>query len=399
MKPRGIERRTANESRPETETQTTLRIAYPIVLSSLPAPELASGFALDLSPDWRVFTFTLFIAAVTGAVAGAEETKLRQDLSDRLRALPDVTSVSEAFNQPLSGSMGNRLVMVQGDEPAHPREARFNFVSAEYFQTLSIQILKGRPFSSDEVRSRAPVVVISETAANKFWPGVDPIGQQIAMEDESAAGSKKFMVVGVARDTRSRHLWQKDGAFIYVPVPATKSRYLLVQTRSDPSGTMSVVRSLAASIDPALRTSVRQLNDSLNAQTVPFRALAWVSGVLGVLALVLASLGLYGVTSFIVARRTHEIGIRMALGARRADVVTLFLREGLKLTAFGVLLGLAGGVALSRLLESVLVDLSALDPFVFALVSLFLSLVATLAILAATRRATKVDPIVALRYE
>jgi putative ABC transport system permease protein len=219
------------------------------------------------------------------------------------------------------------------------------------------------------------------------------------MEDEPGAGNKQHAVVGVARDTRSRHLWQKDGAFIYVPVPATKSRYLLVQTRSDPSATMSVVRSLATSIDPALRTSVRQLDDSLNVQTVPFRALAWVSGALGVLALVLASLGLYGVTSFIVARRTHEIGIRMALGARRGDVVTLFLREGLKLTVFGLVLGLAGGVALSRLLESALVDLSALNPFVFALVSLFLSLIATLAILAATRRATKVDPIVALRYE
>lgn len=457
----------------------TLRIAYPIILSSLPVPELASGFALDLSPDWRVFAFTLLIAAVTGTVAGlapaiqmsrpdviavlkdetsqgylnksrlrsglvvgqiavslslligagllafnarrlqhvdtgmntrnvfsvavglsggnagTEETKVRQDLSDRLRALPDVTYVSEAFNQPLSGNMGNRLLMVQGEQ----REARFNLVSAEYFPTLSVRILKGRPFSSEEVHSHVPVVVVSETAANQFWPGQDPIGQQIAMQEEPDAGNRQYAVVGVAGDTRSRHLWQKDGAFVYVPLPATKSRYFLVQTRSDPSATMSVVRSLATSIDPALRTSVRQLDDSLNVQTVPFRALAWVSGVLGVLALLLASLGLYGVTSFIVARRTHEIGIRMALGARGGDVVTLFMREGLKLTALGVVLGLAGGVALSRLLESVLVDLSALDPFVFALVSLFLSLIATLAILAATRRATKVDPIVALRYE
>ncbi len=162
---------------------------------------------------------------------------------------------------------------------------------------------------------------------------------------------------------------------------------------------MSVVRSLAASIDPALRTSVRRLDDNLNVQTVPFRALAWVSGALGVLALVLASLGLYGVTSFIVARRTHEIGIRMALGARARDVVALFLRGGLRLTALGIVLGLAGGVVLSRLLVSVLVDLSALDPFVLALVSLFLFVVATVAILAATRRATRVDPMVALRYE
>lgn len=455
-----------------------LRIAYPIILSSFPVPELASGFALDLSPDWRVFFFTLLIAAVTGAAAGLapaiqmsrpdviaalkDETsqgylsksrlrsglvvgqiavslslllgagllafnarhlqhvdtgmntrnvfsvavglngrqdaspELRQDLSDRLRALPDVTSVSEAFNQPLSGNMGNRLLVVHGDQQ---REARFNFVSAQYFQTLSIQILKGRPFSSEEARSHVPVVVVSETAANQFWPGQDPLGQQIAMEDEPTEGNKQYAVVGVARDTRSRHLWQRDGAFVYMPAPATKSRYLLVQTRSDPSATMSVVRSLATSIDPALRTSVRQLDDSLNVQTVPFRALAWVSGALGVLALVLASLGLYGVTSFIVARRTHEIGIRMALGARRGDVIALFLREGFKLTALGVGLGLAGGVALSQLLESVLVDLSALDPFVFAFVSLFLSLIATLDILAATRRATKVDPIVALRYE
>ena len=162
---------------------------------------------------------------------------------------------------------------------------------------------------------------------------------------------------------------------------------------------MSVVRSVASSMDPALRISVRKLDDSLDAQTVPFRALAWVSGALGMLALVLASLGLYGVTSFVVARRTHEIGIRMALGARGSDVVTLFLREGLKLTTLGIVLGIAGGVALSRLLVSVLVDLSAVDPFVFALVSLFLFAIATVAILAATRRATKVDPIVALRYE
>jgi ABC-type antimicrobial peptide transport system permease subunit len=124
-----------------------------------------------------------------------------------------------------------------------------------------------------------------------------------------------------------------------------------------------------------------------------------VSGALGVLALVLAALGLYGVTSFIVTRRTREIGIRMALGARRGDVIALFLRGGWRLTALGIGFGLAGGAVLSRLLVSVLVDLSALDPLVLALVSLFLFVVATLAILAATRRATKVDPMVALRYE
>ena len=473
----------------------TLRVAYPIVLSCIPAAELATGFALNLSPDWRVFTFTLVIALVTGTAAGlapaiqisrpdvitalkdetshgylsksrlrsglvvvqiavslalligagllamnarrlhhvdtgmntqhvfsvavglnrrdsddgdTEENRLKQELSDRLRALPGVTSVSEAFNKPLSGSMGNRMVMIDGDDSARLSEARFNFVSAEYFQTLSIQIKRGRPFTSEEVRSLAPVVVVSETAANQFWPGQDPIGQQIGVEDDSVAQNeqtpenaryRRYEVVGVARDTRSRYLWQQDGRFLYLPVPAAKSRYLLVQTRANPSATMSVVRSVAASIDPALRISVRELDDNLNIQTVPFRALAWVSGALGLLALVLASLGLYGVTTFIVARRTHEIGIRMALGARRSDVVALFLRGGLRLTTLGIVLGLGGGVALSRLLVSVLVDLSALDPLVLASVSMFLFVVAIVAILAATRRATKVDPMIALRYE
>jgi predicted lysophospholipase L1 biosynthesis ABC-type transport system permease subunit len=234
------------------------------------------------------------------------------------------------------------------------------------------------------------------------------LGQQLAVAEEpdpqrdqtlAQVQYKQYQVVGVARDTRSRHVWQPDGRFVYLPVPAAKSRYLLVQTRGNPVATMSAVRGLAAAIDPALRTSVRQLNDNLTVQTVPFRVLAWLSGTLGILALVLASLGLYGVTSFIVARRTHEIGIRMALGARRSDVVALFLRGGLRLMALGIALGLAGGIVLSRLLVSVLVDLSALDPLVLGLMSLFLFVVATLAILAATRRATKVDPMVALRYE
>ena len=471
----------------------TLRALYPIVLSSLPVPELASGFALNLSPDWRIFIFTLSTAVIAGTAAGLapalqmsrpdvitvlkDETsqgyltrsrlrsslvvvqiavslslligagllamnvrrlqrvdtgmntqnvfsvavglsgrdreqavveRLKQELVDRLRSLPEVASVSEAYNQPFSGSMGNRLVLVQHDEPTHPREARFNFVTAEYFQTLSVPILRGRAFSGEEVRSRVPVVVVSETAAQQFWPGQDPLGQQIAVADESdpqreqtfeQVQYKQYQVVGVARDTRSRHVWQQDGRFVYLPAPAAKGRYLLVQTRSNPAATMSVVRGLAAAIDPALRTSVRQLSDNLTVQTLPFRALAWLSGVLGVLALVLASLGLYGVTSFIVARRTREIGIRMALGARRSDVIALFLRGGLRLMALGVGLGLAGGVILSRLLVSVLVDLSALDPLVLAVMSLFLLVVATVAILAATRRATKVDPMVALRYE
>jgi putative ABC transport system permease protein len=473
----------------------TMRMAYPIVLSSLPNPELASGFALNLSPDWRVFAFTLVIAALTGAVAGlapalqssrpdvvaalkdegsqgylnrsrlrsglvvaqvavslalligagllamnayrvrqintgmttrnvfsiavglsghdrekaeGQENRSRHELADRLRALPEVASVSEAFNQPLSGSVGTCLLRLGNEDAAHLREAHYNAVSAEFFETLAIQIMKGRAFSRDDVRTGMPVMVVSETAAKQFWPGHDPVGQKIGLQSEAESGAKQtsasvsyreYEVIGVARDTRSRHLWQRDESFVYLPLTEAKNRYLLVQTQTNPAATMSSVRELAASIDPALRTSVRRLDDSVNIQAAPFRALAWLSAVLGLLALVLASLGLYGVTSFLVARRTHEIGIRMALGARGSDVAALFLRGGLRVTALGVALGVGGGVVLSRLLIAVLVDLSALNPFVFVLGPLFLFLVASLTILAATRRATKVDPMVALRYE
>ena len=471
----------------------SLRIIYPIVLSSFPVPELAGGFALNLSPDWRVFGFTLLIAAIAGSAAGlapaiqssrpdliaaikdesrtylnksrlrsglvvaqvavslslliaagllamnlrnlqyadtgmitrnvmsiavglsniaehkdeARESRLRKELADRLRVMPDVATVSEAYRQPLSGRMGNKLVMLANGKPDELREAGFNYVSAEYFQTLSIPIIRGRPFTSQEVSSGTPVVVVDQTAAKQFWPNQDPIGQRISIQVDSDEpnGSdqskyKQYEVIGVARETRSRYIWLKDERFIYVPMPSAKvSRYLLVQTRNNSSATVASVRSLAAAVDPDLRTSVRSIDDGLAFQTAPFRALAWLSTSLGLLALGLASLGLYGVTSFLVARRTHEIGIRMALGAKRSDIVLMFLHGGLRLTALGVLLGIVGGVLISRLLVSVLVDLSSVNPIVFATVSIFLSVVATAAILVATRRATKVDPLVALRYE
>ena len=474
----------------------TLRVAYPIVLSSLPIPELASGFVLDLSPDWRIFGFTLIIAAIAGTAAGLapaiqasspnlvaalkdessvgylsksrlrsalvvaqvavsltlliaagllafnlrrirqadtgmvtknvfavavglsnvtnddtnRQVRLRRELSERLRALPDVVSVSEAFRQPLSGQMGNTLVRLPTDTGNHPRETRFNFVSADYFQTLSIPILKGRSFTTSEVTSNALVVVISQATAERLWPGRDAIGQQVAIVagaenpvEKSAPATpnyRQYEVVGIARDTRGRWLWQKDESMVYVPIPTSQqTAYLLVQTGSDPAGTMSTVRGLAVSTDPELRVSVRRIDDSLAYQTAPFQAIAWLSGMLGLLALILASLGLYGVTSFLVARRTHEIGIRMALGAQTTDVVRMFLMQGLRLTAIGIFLGLLGGALISQLLVSVLIDLSPFDPLAFATVSAFLCLVAVVAILSATHRATRVDPMEALRYE
>jgi ABC-type antimicrobial peptide transport system permease subunit len=162
---------------------------------------------------------------------------------------------------------------------------------------------------------------------------------------------------------------------------------------------MAVVRSEAEAIDPNLFVMLRRVSDSLAMQMAPFEALAQVAGALGMLALLVASVGLYGVMSFIVSQRIREIGVRVALGAQSADVIRLFLKQGMKLTAIGVVFGLLGAVAISRLLAAVLIDLSPFDPLAFGGVAVFLSAVALLACYLPARRATKADPLTVLRRE
>jgi len=483
----------------------TLGALYPIVLSSLPLPEdLTAAFSLNLGPDWRVFGFTLLVAAVAGIAAGLvpalqaskpdlttalkdegstlggnlsqsrlrsalvvaqvavclslligaglllksqrrlqnldtgmvtsnvfsiavglsassaespdakREADLRGELAERLRATPGVVAVSHAYRQPLSGEMGETHVTLPGEASDRPRDARFNFVSPEYFEALSIPMVRGRAFTAEDANANALVVVISEATAKRYWPDADPLGKTLGIaasqqpqsdssqnHEPPAPSYQQYQVIGVTRDVRSRYLWEQDETLLYVPLrPASPAgQYLLVRTADDPASTMASVRPLAATIHPALRTSVRRLDESLAFQTAPFRALAWLSGVLGMLALLLASIGLYGVMSFVVSRRTHEIGVRVALGAKPADVVRMFLFQGLRLTAMGMVFGIAGGVLISRLLASVLIDMSPLDPIAFGGVSVFLTMVAVLAIFIPARRATKVDPLVALRYE
>jgi predicted permease len=308
--------------------------------------------------------------------------------------------------------MGNTAVRLPDQAGDQPLEARFNFVSPEYFETLSVPLTRGRYFTTQEANANAPVVVISEATARKYWPAADPLGKQLGIaagaqqsgddvRDRAAIVYRQYEVIGVTHDARSRWVWDKDETFLYMPLSPQSSsgQYLVVRTEGDPATVMGTVRTAAAATDPLLRVSVRRIDDALAFQMAPFRAIAWLSAVLGLLALLLASIGLYGVMSFVVTQRTAEIGIRMALGAQRVDVVGMFLSQGLRLTALGVAGGLLVGALISRLLSAVLIDLSALDPVTFGGVSIFLTVVALLAILVPARRATKVDPLVALRYE
>ncbi|PYT04222.1 MAG: hypothetical protein DMF60_15960 [Acidobacteria bacterium] len=353
-----------------------------------------------------------------GQQSAQQREELRRQLAERLRALPGVESVSQAFRQPSSGQLVSTPITIPGQTSpgGRPLRANYNFVSSGHFETLGIRIVRGRSFTDQEANSNAPVVVISEATAQKFWPGQDAIGQRLGIaaaaldpnpDRDPARGIlnatvfPSYEVIGIARDTRSGWVYEKDGTYLYVPLGLNNhtGNYLLVRTAGDTQSVMAAVRGEAEALDSGLRTVVQRTADHLAEHLTPFRALALIAGVLGAAALLLASIGLYGVMSFVVTQRTREIGVRVALGAQGGDVVRLFLKEGLRLIVIGIAIGIAGGAGISRLLASALVDLNPLDPLAFGGVSIFLALVALLATYLPARRAMNVDPMEALRHQ
>jgi putative ABC transport system permease protein len=350
------------------------------------------------------------------------QVELRRQLADRLRALPAVQSVSQALRQPLSGAAAVTPITLdeQAYDPDRPLSAKYNFVSPTHLTTLGIPLVRGRNFTEQEANSGAPVVVISESTAQELWPQLkDPgaaIGKHIgigaaapkadadnpqAKTGPIAKNFPQYEVIGVADNTRSGRATQPDETFLYAPLKPDSSlgEYLLVRTTGEPQSVMAAVRGEAAALDPRLNVVVQRTAEHLQFQMIPFRVAASMAATLGLLALFLATVGLYGVMSFVVTQRTREIGIRISLGAEPRAVVALILRQGLRLIVYGVALGLAGGAGISRLLAAALVDLSPLDPLAFGGVSACLTLVALLACWIPARRATKVDPLTALRHE
>ncbi len=352
------------------------------------------------------------------------QMQLRRQLADRLRALPGVQAVSQALRQPLSGSAATTPITLndQARQSDRPLRAKYNFVSPTHLATLGVPLLHGRNFSEQEANAGAPVVVVSESTTRKLWPELKDSGSAIGKRIGIGAAALKadadnmqaktdgglvadnfpqYEVIGIAGDTRSGGVTQPDDTFLYVPLKPDSAiaEHLIVRTLGDPGSIMAAVRGEAVALDPRLKVALQRTAENLDLQIVPFRIAGSIATALGLIALFLAAVGLYGVMSFVVTQRTREIGIRLALGAEPRAVVALFVRQNLRMIACGVALGLAGGAGISRLLAAALVDLSPLDPLAFGSVSIGLTLVALLACWIPARRATKVDPLVALRYE
>jgi putative ABC transport system permease protein len=318
-------------------------------------------------------------------------------LFDRLKALPGIKSVSVAQTVPFAGGR-NETIDIDGAAAALSVSA--NEVSAEYFQTIGIPLRRGRYFTDEDARSGQSPAVISQTMANRFWPGDEPLGKRFR---DSAGRSHE--IIGVVADISSRHIGKLDGPFFYTPASPAKltGHSFVLRTSENVAAGVSAVRGVARSLDKDVFVTVESLEENVRRELEPARVGAWFSGTVSLLALLIAATGIYGMLSYLVVERTSEIGIRMALGAERRNVLLLIVRDGMKLAGIGIVIGVAVGFVLTKVMSSLLFGLGRVDTladaFTLAVVSIGALAVALLACYIPARRATKVDPLVALRNE
>jgi len=311
-------------------------------------------------------------------------------LYDHLKALPGIKSVSVAETAPFAGRRDD-LIDIDGQGSA--LSVNGNVVSTEYFQTLGVPMRRGRQFTDEDARSGESPAVINQSMANRFWSGADPIGQRF--KDGEGISHE---IIGVAGDVSSINVGKLDGPLFYtVASPAKLTGHsLLLRTNENQIG---AIRDLARSLDKDAFVNVEPLEANVRRMLEPARTGAWFSGTVSLLALIIAATGIYGMLSYHVVERTSEIGIRMALGAQRRSVLLLIVRDGMKLAGIGTAIGVVAAVVLTRVLASVMFGVASTDAFTFAAVSIGALIVALLACYIPARRATKVDPLVALRND
>jgi len=352
-------------------------------------PGVETSHAVAVSFDLRLQGYDV-------ARTGAFYTRLLE----RVRGLPGVTAASLASPMPLGSRLISTAVAAEGpnqDDVNIP--ASYAAVWPEYFTAAGTPLLRGRDFTTRDVVGAPLVVVVNETIARRMWPDQDPVGKRLHL-----GGGEPFLeVVGVARDGKYHELTEQPRGFLYVPERQRADLSditLLVRAADDPRPLLPALSEVIHGMDRSLPLfQTMALDDALEQRLDKERGASSVLGVFGALALLLAALGLYGVMAYAVAQRTREVGVRMALGAARQQVLRQFVGEGVRLAAVGVVIGLAIAAALTRVIGRFLYGITPTDALTFALCAALLSAVAAIASLIPARRAANVDPMVALRTD
>ncbi len=337
----------------------------------------------------------------------AQLIAFNQQLQERLQNLPGVESVGATTSIFLSKTPNSGNFNIEG-RPT-PRagervEVTIDTITPNYHQVMGTPLVKGRAFTEQDAETAPMVVLINETFARRFFPGEDSVGKRINYGDDTDQTRNPWCtIVGVVADTRRNGFDAEPRPESYRPLaqaPTNFLTYVVRSTSDDPSALASSVRNAVREIDKDQPVyDIKTMNGIVSELIAQRRLNTILLGVFAAVALVLASVGIFGVMNYTVTQRTHEIGIRMALGAQKRDVLRMVVGQGMTLAFIGVGVGLFGAFVVTRVMENLLYGVSATDPFVFAVVALLLAFVAVLACYIPARRAMKVDPMIALRYE
>jgi putative ABC transport system permease protein len=351
----------------------------------------------------NVLTLTLGLPEVKYPTE--RQAQFYSELLSRIETLPGVISASAVLPLPLSSDRVRTTFetegrpMAKGDLPA----TEYRAAGLNYFRTMEIPLLRGRDFTARDDNKAPPVIIVNDAFARRFFPGEEVIGKHIKpgiSTDEAPPALRE--IIGVVGNVKHLSLGAEPDPESYVPEAQLPfdSMAIVVRTKNDPRGILGAVQGEVRAMDKDLPVyNVKTLDEYLAASSAQPRFNTFLLAVFAGMALILTAVGLYGVMSYSVSQRTHEIGIRMALGAQQKDVLSIVVRQGMALTLAGVGAGLLGAYFITRLMSSLLFGISSTDPLTFIVISVLISLVALGACIVPARRATKVDPIVALRYE
>jgi predicted permease len=409
---RALRETNSGQSAPRAHTLRKLVIVAQVSLAFV----LLVGSGLLVRSLWRIFAvgpgfdaehvLTLRVYW-PGAPANSSEEKKRNSLYGemihRLRALPGVTNVGATSNVLFPSEMYKVPFLIEGQSAEPPGQRPFlphGEATPDYFHAMGIPLLGGRVFTEADTAEKAPpTIIINKTVARQFWPNEDPIGNRLKFDDPNFK-SPWFTIIGVVGDVRQEGLEMPAGLMAYSPSTGEWTDDLVIHSRKDPRTLFAAVRECVRSIDPNLAIAHEGvLSDLLFLRESQRKFNALLLASLAFIALLLAAVGIYGTVSYWVKQRTPEIGIRMALGANQQNILWLVITRGMQFVIAGLALGMFGAFAATRLIASLLFGVTASDPATYAAIAILLALVAFAACWIPARRAMRVDPIIALRYE